>query len=56
MPAQQLGSGAVEMLMHRRNDGRVRRVVFIPPVLTVRGSSAAVPKTSASPDTGERDS
>jgi DNA-binding LacI/PurR family transcriptional regulator len=55
MPAQQLGAGAVEMLMHRANNGGGGggRVALIPPVLTVRGSSAAVPPTSVSGDMGD---
>jgi DNA-binding LacI/PurR family transcriptional regulator len=41
MPAQELGTRAVELLM-RRLDGRDEgEVTLIPPVLTVRGSSAA---------------
>jgi DNA-binding LacI/PurR family transcriptional regulator len=52
MPAQQLGAGAVEMLMRRRDDGGPPGVALLPPVLTVRGSSAAAP---ASADTGDGD-
>jgi DNA-binding LacI/PurR family transcriptional regulator len=37
MPAQQLGAGAVDMLMRRR--GGSGTVVLIPPALTIRGSS-----------------
>jgi len=39
MPAQELGSGAVEILMGRMNDGRQPGVTLLEPVLTVRGSS-----------------
>ena len=40
MPAQELGSGAVDILMRRMSDGRAPGVTLLPPVLTVRGSSA----------------
>jgi DNA-binding LacI/PurR family transcriptional regulator len=43
IPAAELGTRAVELLMHRMSDGAAGGVVLIPPVLTVRGSSAAVP-------------
>lgn len=42
MPAQELGSGAVEMLMGRMNDGRQPGVTLLRPALTVRGSSAPI--------------
>jgi DNA-binding LacI/PurR family transcriptional regulator len=41
IPAQELGTRAVELLMRRMNDGDSGEVVLIPPTLTVRGSSAA---------------
>jgi DNA-binding LacI/PurR family transcriptional regulator len=41
IPAAELGTRAVELLMRRMNDGAPGGVVLIPPVLTVRGSSAA---------------
>jgi DNA-binding LacI/PurR family transcriptional regulator len=57
MPAQRLGSGAVEMLMRSRSVAAPKRsgtVVLIPPALTVRGSSAAGPATTATADTGDK--
>lgn len=41
IPAAELGTRAVELLMRRMSDGAPGGVVLIPPVLTVRGSSAA---------------
>jgi DNA-binding LacI/PurR family transcriptional regulator len=41
IPAQQLGTCAVELLMRRMSDGESGEVVLIRPGLTVRGSSAA---------------
>ena len=55
--AQRLGSGAVEMLMRSRSVAAPKRsgtVVLIPPALTVRGSSAAGPATTATADTGDK--
>jgi DNA-binding LacI/PurR family transcriptional regulator len=40
MPAAELGSGAVQILMGRMNDGRSPGVTLLRPVLTVRGSTA----------------
>ena len=40
MPAAGLGSGAVQMLMGRMNDGLAPGVTLLRPVLTVRGSTA----------------
>jgi DNA-binding LacI/PurR family transcriptional regulator len=45
VPATELGTRAVELLMRRMNNGETGEVVLIPPGLTVRGSSAV----SASP-------
>lgn len=44
IPAQELGTRAVELLMRRMNDGDSGEVVLIPPALTVRGSSADAPR------------
>jgi DNA-binding LacI/PurR family transcriptional regulator len=43
MPAAELGTSAVELLMRRMSDGKTGEVVLIPPELVVRGSSAAAP-------------
>jgi len=40
MPAAELGSRAVRMLMGRMNDGLAPDVTLLRPVLTVRGSTA----------------
>jgi DNA-binding LacI/PurR family transcriptional regulator len=39
LPAAELGSRAVELLMRRMADGGANEVVLIPPTLTVRGST-----------------
>ena len=44
IPAQVLGTRAVELLMRRMNDGDSGEVVLIPPTLTVRGSTATAPR------------
>ena len=46
LPATELGTRAVELLMRRMSDGAPGEVVLLPPVLTVRGSSAAAPKSA----------
>ncbi len=40
IPAEEMGRRAVEVLMHRMENGRTGEVVLLPPVLTARGSSA----------------
>ena len=45
IPATELGTLAVELLMRRMADGTAGEVRLIPPTLTVRGSSAAAPVT-----------
>jgi DNA-binding LacI/PurR family transcriptional regulator len=47
MPAAELGSGAVEMLMARMDDGAAPRVTLLRPVLTVRGSTARAKEARA---------
>ncbi|MBV9383252.1 MAG: LacI family DNA-binding transcriptional regulator [Streptosporangiaceae bacterium] len=49
MPAQELGTRAVDLLMRRMNDGDSGEVVLIPPGLTVRGSTAQAPGTEEQP-------
>ena len=43
IPARELGTRAVELLMRRPADGGPGEVVLIPPVLTIHGSSAPRP-------------
>jgi DNA-binding LacI/PurR family transcriptional regulator len=40
IPAQELGTTAVELLMQRITDGQRGQVILLPPVLTPRGSTA----------------
>jgi DNA-binding LacI/PurR family transcriptional regulator len=43
LPAAELGTRAVDLLMRRMSDGGADEVVLIPPTLTVRGSTGRVP-------------
>jgi DNA-binding LacI/PurR family transcriptional regulator len=47
MPAAELGSGAVEVLMGRMDDRTAPRVTLLRPVLTVRGSTARAKEAHA---------
>jgi len=47
IPANELGTRAVELLMRRMTIGDVAEVQHIPPFLTVRGSSAVAVATVA---------
>jgi DNA-binding LacI/PurR family transcriptional regulator len=49
IPANELGTRAVELLMRRMSDGAAGEVVLIPAALTIRASSAPAPGSPAPP-------
>jgi DNA-binding LacI/PurR family transcriptional regulator len=51
IPAAELGTRAVDLLMRRMDDGAASEVQLIPPSLTVRGSTG--PRRSLFPDSAD---